>query len=75
MNKKIIITAVVLYFGIAAYGHFYTPYDDTDNEAYNLRSGMKLYTDYGTGCQYLSTPFSNNLIPRMDSNHNHVCLK
>ena len=51
-------------------------YDATDQpEAENVvdrRSGMTLYTDYGTGCQYLQAGLGG-LTPRLDKEGNHVC--
>lgn len=40
------------------------PFDSTD--APPLRSGMRLYTDHGTGCEYLGTPFGG-LTPRLNA--------
>lgn len=41
------------------------PYDDTDNIKDNIRSGLVLYTDHLTGCQYIGNLFGG-LIPRVD---------
>lgn len=38
-------------------------YDDTDDHANGERSGMSLYIDYGTGCEYLGS--WSALTPRM----------
>lgn len=45
--------------------------DDTDGRE---RSGLKLHTDHGTGCQYLSTP-GGGITPRMsaDGTTHHGC--
>ncbi len=48
--------------------------DDTDSKVTNDRSGMRLYTDYGTGCQYLRAGMLSSMIPRLDSNGDHVCI-
>ena len=50
-------------------------YDSTDDAENNERSGMHLYHDYGTGCDYLAVGslFSSDLQPRLDSDGNHVC--
>ena len=45
--------------------------DDTDPSE-GKRSGMTLFTDHGTGCQYLGRAFTA-LIPRLDRDGNHVC--
>jgi len=50
-----------------------TPYDATDHAVNGKRSGMLLYTDYGTGCQYLSAgTFGGGLTPRLDGRGRHV---
>ena len=46
-------------------------YDNTDNKTTKTRSKMGLYTDYGTGNQYLSTIFSG-LVPRLDASGKQV---
>lgn len=45
--------------------------DDTDGSE---RSGLKLHTDHGTGCQYVSTP-GGGITPRMsvDGTTHHGC--
>ena len=53
-----------------------TPYDDTDDKENNGRSGMVLFTDHGTGCQYVGTGQiwgNSSITPRMDSSGNQVC--
>jgi hypothetical protein len=47
-------------------------HDDTDPP--DGRSGMKLYTDHKTGCQYLSAPLSS-ITPRLDGEGRHVGCK
>ena len=69
------ISAILI---ITAYGWIrnYPGYDDTDDVVNKVRSGMVLYTDYNTGCQYLSTRslFTvGTLIPRVDSAGKHMC--
>lgn len=44
--------------------------DDTDLPT--KRSGMNLYTDHGTGCQYLATPLGS-LTPRLDADGKPIC--
>jgi hypothetical protein len=41
------------------------PYDSTDNAGQKERSGLSLYTDHLTGCQYLGVGFSG-LTPRLN---------
>lgn len=43
--------------------------DDTDGKD---RSGLLLYTDYGTGCQYVGT-MTGGLTPRLDKDGKIVC--
>lgn len=44
-----------------------TPYDNTDDIENGIRSGMGLYTDNFTGCQYLSREgYFSSLTPRLD---------
>ena len=45
--------------------------DDTDPP--DGRSGMVLYTDHKTGCQYLSRPLFGALTPRLDASGKQVC--
>lgn len=59
---------LVLYaFGI-------TGRDATDDTQSRQRSGLTLYTDYGTGCQYIKGGWFGSTIPRVDKNGKHVCL-
>lgn len=52
--------------------HFRWGFDSTDDRAAGVRSGMKLYTDHGTGCQYLGRPFTA-LQPRLAADGTQVC--
>jgi hypothetical protein len=63
-----------LWLVVTAYGWLrdYPGYDDTDDVVNGVRSEMRLHTDYGTGCQYLST-FLGGVTPRLDADGNHVC--
>jgi len=45
--------------------------DDTDPEGYQ-RSGLRLYTDHGTGIQYLSD--GNSITPRLKAT-GELCIK
>lgn len=66
----LLIIAVIISWSLAVK---YIPYDDTDL-AFEKRSGLKLYTDYGTGCQYLATPYGKTLTPRFDREGKHICI-
>lgn len=46
------------------------PKDDTDPPG--GRSGLIIYTDHLTGCQYLRSGFGG-LTPRMDGSRRHIC--
>lgn len=48
------------------------PVDDTDASALQ-RSGLSLYIDARTGCQYLST--GRGLTPRLNENGKQICEK
>jgi len=50
-------------------GFFDVLVDNTDKDGFN-RSGVMLITDYGTGLQYLYR--GGALIPRLDSNGDHI---
>lgn len=45
--------------------------DDSDQSAFN-RSGLSVHTDAKTGLQYFSTSSGGALIPRIDSDGNHM---
>lgn len=65
--KILIVTflAAMISLGIS---HYATPYDSTD--APGKRSGMRLYRDAETGCEYLSA--KSGLTPRLDVDNKHV---
>lgn len=52
--------------------HFRWRFDGTDNVETGQRSGMKLRTDYGTGCQYLETR-DGSLSPRLGADGKQFC--
>ncbi|RWE44219.1 DUF6440 family protein [Mesorhizobium sp.] len=47
-----------------------SPRDDTD--PFNGRSGMRLYADARTGCQYLGAP-GGGITPRLDAHGKQIC--
>lgn len=52
----------------------FRPYDTTDNEAEGDRSGMILYTDHLTGCQYLRGGLlGGGITPRLGGDGNQIC--
>lgn len=46
--------------------------DDTDPPGLGERSGMRLFTDHRTGCQYLSAGPIGGITPRLDRDGRHV---
>lgn len=50
------------------------PYDSTDDKANKERSGLMLYRDNLTGCEYLQAGFGS-ITPRLDRDSNHVGCK
>ena len=55
-----------------------TPYNYTDHAENKTRSGLTIYTDYYTGCQYLATQYGG-LTPRRRPSGTgltgkHICL-
>lgn len=50
-------------------------YDNTDDMINKEKSGMKLYTDPLTGCQYIQPGVFSNAMHRVDKDGNHVGCK
>ena len=72
--KKDVGFIFLIYFVILGFqALFNIGLDDTDNPN-GTRSGMKLYTDYGTGVQYLSVG-DGQLIPRLGSDGKPMLVK
>lgn len=52
---------------------YFHPYDDTDDIINKERSGLSLYIDHLTGCQYLTAGILQiGLTPRLDKNYNQI---
>lgn len=51
---------------------FCTPRDNTDAQD-GTRSRLQLFTDYGTGCQYVRGGAFGALTPRLDINGQPLC--
>lgn len=68
LNKVLVILAIatVISYLISS---FFTPYDSTDVPG--KRSGLRLYKDAKTGCEYLSAN-KNGLVKRVDINGTHI---
>jgi hypothetical protein len=71
MGKELIIAAIALFVAAQILDYF-RPYDDTDDELNRVRSGMQLFTDNKTGCQYLKGSYFAELTKRVDGNGRHV---
>lgn len=66
-------TAIVIICGmVVIVATRFSAFDDTDNHTTGERSGVSLYTDHLTGCQYLGTLFGG-ITPRLDQHGNHIC--
>lgn len=72
--KTILLALAWLIAGLLAFGvgDKLAPRDDTDPPG--GRSGLKVYTDQRTGCQYVATVFSS-LTPRLDGAGKQVGCK
>jgi len=67
------ICAVVFIFLLFTGNPF--AWDDSDDKVNNKRSGMVVYTDHLTGCQYLSgSGLGQALTPRLDREGSHICI-
>ncbi len=71
-SALVIIPTLLLIAGL----HFFLPHDSTDNPD-GGRSGLILYTDHLTGCQYIKAGYFSTLVPRMalvsGRGYTHVC--
>lgn len=73
MRELLIACALVVLFSIAL--DKTVPYDDTDDASNGVRSGMMIYTDHYTGCQYLGKLFGG-VTPRLSRKGEHMgCFK
>ncbi len=50
---------------------FVNPRDETDTP--DERSGMALYIDHGTGCQYVKAGIFGGLTPRLGRDGKQIC--
>ena len=69
-TKRVLWTFAIIYFAIAVVGRF-APHDNTDPPG--GRSGLGLYIDALTGCEYLSAGLFGGITPRLDRSGKHVC--
>lgn len=52
---------------------WFAPYDTTDDSVNEQRSHLTLFTDYGTGCQYISAGLWNGVTPRLNAEGTPLC--
>ncbi len=64
------ICAVIIVLGLIDSAIRYPQKDDTDPSG--GRSGLKIYTDSGTGCQYLSVS-GGGVTPRLSADGQPIC--
>lgn len=64
-----------VFFIIFSLMGLFSPKDNTDEKGFWKRSGLSLYTDNLTGCQYIKAGMFGVLIKRVDKDGNHVCVK
>ncbi|KQM18414.1 DUF6440 family protein [Novosphingobium sp. Leaf2] len=76
MIRAIAVFSIALLVFTAAtrltFRYFSIGYDETDNKATGERSGLRIYTDHATGCQYIATS-NGNLTPRINADGAHIC--
>jgi len=72
--KTVWMIAVTVTLLIVGFIFIATPSKD-DSDPEDGRSGMSIYTDNLTGCQYLSKPGLGGLSPRMSADGNQICVR
>jgi hypothetical protein len=65
------LLVLAILFGLNVINDF-IPRDDSDPRN-GGRSGMSVFTDYLTGCQYLG--LRGTLTPRLDKNSKQICIE
>lgn len=78
-----IIFGIVI--GLTIFSYVFTPKGDIETAWYKLnadstddiindkKSGLTLYTDHGTGCQYLQAGPFGGMTPRLNKEGTHIC--
>ena len=72
MRDSLIVGLIILLVVSLVFDHP-EPYDDTDDAANGERSGIILYTDHLTGCQYLRFGLFGGTRPRIKDNVHIGC--
>lgn len=62
---------LVLGWLVAAGVNHCTPIAKDDSDPANGRSGMSVYIDHATGCEYLSARHDGGITPRLNANGTH----
>jgi len=77
LGFRIILGILFLCFIITnTLNYFRVGFDNTDDDVNHVRSNLVIYTDYGTGCQYLQGGmFGDNIVPRTDDTGKQICIK
>lgn len=71
LARKSLVRAIVLFVLFVLLLNFSVPYDTTDDTTNKTRSGLSLYTDHLTGCQYLRAGIFGGITPRLTANGKH----
>jgi len=70
------ITFIIIVMINVILNRFHIGFDDSDDWDNHKRSGLIIYTDYKSGCQYLQGGFfGDNITPRLDENGKQICQK
>lgn len=72
MSTDHISWGVTFAVGAALLWSFFGPRPSDDTDPPGGRSGLGLYTDARTGCQYLTRP-GTGITPRVDREGKHIC--
>lgn len=73
-TKKIHFSTWVLFILLLSIAYSNSKeWDTTDNPMTKERSGLSLYTDHLTGCQYLKAGYFGGMTPRLDKNRQPIC--
>ena len=75
MKKYFYRLAIVLFIYLCLRSFFFWGADDTDNHQTKTRSGLILYTDHGTGLQYIKGGSFGGIYPRLNAKGEHICIK